>query len=68
MKTLKAEEGRRQGLRKPRRRPTPIGAFIEDVYNADRLHSALGYKSPIAFENELNFGSHPPASAGFARW
>ena len=68
MKTLKAEEvdGRAYAnLEDARRR---IGAFIEDVYNADRLHSALGYKSPIAFENELNFGSHPPASAGFARW
>jgi putative transposase len=53
MKTLKAEEvdGRAYAnLEDARRR---IGAFIEDVYNADRLHSALGYKSPVAFENEL---------------
>jgi putative transposase len=53
MKTLKAEEvdGRAYAnLEDARRR---IGGFIEHVYNADRLHSALGYKSPVAFENEL---------------
>lgn len=50
MKTLKAEEADGKAyadLDDARRR---IGAFIEEIYNADRLHSALGYASPIAFE------------------
>jgi putative transposase len=53
MKTLKAEEvdGRAYANLKDAR--AHIGAFIEDIYNADRLHSALGYKSPIAFEADL---------------
>ena len=53
MKTLKTEEVDSRAyanLEDARRR---IGGFIEDVYNADRLHSALGCKSSIAFENEL---------------
>jgi putative transposase len=53
MKTLKAEEvngASYANLEDARRR---IGAFIDDVYNADRLHSALGYKSPVDFEAEL---------------
>ena len=30
-----------------------IGAFLEDVYNQGRLHSAIGYKPPVEFEAEL---------------
>jgi putative transposase len=53
MKTPKAEEVNGEtylNLEHARRR---ISAFIDDIYNADRLHSALGYKSPIAFEDDL---------------
>jgi putative transposase len=50
MKTLKAEEADGTAYADLEDARDRIGAFIEDVYNADRLHSALGYKSPIAFE------------------
>lgn len=53
MKTLKAEEVNGKtyvNLDDARRR---IGAFIEDAYNAERLHSALGCKSPVELEQEL---------------
>ena len=53
MKTLKAEEADGTAYVDLEDARARIGAFIDDVYNADRLHSALGYKSPIAFEAEL---------------
>ena len=53
MKTLKTEEVDAKtylDLDDARRQ---IGAFIETVYNAKRLHSALGYKPPVEFEADL---------------
>ena len=29
-----------------------VGGFIERYYNRNRLHSALGYRSPMDFESE----------------
>ncbi len=53
MKTLKAEvvNGKAYANLDDARRQ--IGAFIETVYNAKRLHSALGYKPPAEFEADL---------------
>jgi transposase InsO family protein len=33
---------------------TAIFDYIESFYNRTRLHSSLGYVSPITFESQLN--------------
>lgn len=50
MKTLKHEEVNAKSYKNIEDARRNIGRFIDDVYNADRLHSALGYMTPIEFE------------------
>jgi len=50
IKTLKCEEVYLRRYRDADDARASIGHFIEEVYNRKRLHSALGYQSPEAFE------------------
>ena len=49
-KTLKGEEVSLQEYRTFAEAEASIGRFIDDVYNAMRLHSSLGYRPPIEFK------------------
>ena len=53
MKTLKYEEVFRQEYRDLAEARTCLERFIEKVYNQQRLHSALGYRPPVEFEQAL---------------
>ena len=50
MKTLKTEEVDARTYRDLAHARAEIGAFIETTYNRQRLHSALGYRSPEEYE------------------
>lgn len=53
MKTLKQEEIDGRDYRDIDEARQQIGAFIEHVYNRQRLHSALAYRPPVEFEANL---------------
>ncbi len=52
MKTLKTEEVDGSTYRDLAHARACVGAFVEDVYNKTRLHSALDYRSPMEFEED----------------
>ncbi len=54
IKTLKQEEVDGRNYRDLKDARETIGAFIEDVYNRQRLHSALAYRPPAEFEANLH--------------
>jgi putative transposase len=58
IKTLKHEEVDGRAYRDMRHARSAIGNFIEEVYNRQRLHSALAYRPPAEFEASL-----PPRGA-----
>ncbi len=53
MRTLKEEEVNGKTYASVDEARTDISAFLENVDNRGRLHSALGYKPPVEFEAEL---------------
>jgi putative transposase len=53
MKTLKQEEVNGSSYRNLSQAKRAIGTFVETIYNGQRLHSALAYRSPDEYEATL---------------
>jgi transposase InsO family protein len=58
IKTLKYEEVYRTEYRNLEEAKASIKTFLEKIYNQERLHSALGYRPPLEFEQSLSVSSH----------
>lgn len=67
LKTLKQEEIHTRQYRDQADLEAHIKQFLEQYYNRRRLHSALGYRSPEAFENLLKTPPLPAAQMSFFR-
>ncbi len=66
IKTLKYEEVYRTEYRDLAEARASIGVFLEQVYNQQRLHSALGYLPPAEFEAQLTMQSQEAAARQLA--
>jgi transposase InsO family protein len=66
MRTLKHEEVDGQAYRDLADAQARIETFIEEVYNRQRLHSALAYRPPAAFESDQSLHRPPHAAGGEA--
>jgi Integrase core domain len=64
MKTLKQEEIYAHAYDDLEQLRENLQAFIERYYNQQRLHSALGYRSPEEFERDSQAASPPTAWPG----
>lgn len=69
IRTLKQEEIYTRDYRDRADLEAHIAEFLEQYYNRQRLHSALGYRSPEEFENSLRAapGPVPAAQMSFFR-
>jgi putative transposase len=66
MKTLKTEEVDGRLYRNLKEAEQCIGTFIDEIYNKQRLHSALDYRPPVEFE-VWHRASAAPGGRGAAR-
>lgn len=68
IKTLKHEELDARQYRTLEELRDHVTEFIEQIYNLQRLHSALAYRSPIEFEKQHESGvAWMPATMSFLR-
>jgi putative transposase len=63
MRTLKREEVNGRAYRDLAEATARIEIFLDEVYNRQRLHSALGYRPPATFEGDDRISSAPPHAA-----
>ena len=65
IKTLKQEEINARGYTNAEELEQHVEEFIEQIYNRQRLHSALGYRTPEQFEAEQTRAAQPLAGPGW---